>query len=331
MKIVYLLALLLAGVVLATASDVKVLTVQNFDSEIASGDWLLEFYAPWCGHCKSLAPKYEELATKVKGQFNVAKIDCTVEQDLQTRFGIRGFPTIKFLKDGKLYDFSGQRTVEAFVEFMSGGYSSATASSLPAAAGATKAVASDVVVLTNSNFNSLTSTGTWFLEFYAPWCGHCKRLAPIYEEVATALKGKINVGKVNCDEEKAVCSQYGVKGYPTVYFKKDGELREYNAARTLEAFKTFAESGWSSAESKPAPEPMSAWKQQALDLLGAVESGVGNNIWLVVGICVVIGVILGVIVVSCASPAPATKTIHYSAPTADGDEAEAEEVSNKDD
>lgn len=347
MKIIIVAALLFVSLVVA--SDVKVLTESTFDAETASGEWLLEFYAPWCGHCKNLAPKYEELATKVKDQYNIAKIDCTVEKNLQTRFGIRGFPTIKFLKDGKIYDYSGQRTIDSFVDFMAGGYATATANSIPSPVAAApaadkpaaenkpeaKAGPSDVVTLTADNF-ALTSQDTWFLEFYAPWCGHCKRLAPIYEEVATALKGKVKVGKVNCDEEKAVCSQYGVRGYPTVYFQKDGELREYNQQRTVEAFKKFAESEWSSVTAEPVPEPVAAWKQQAYGLLGAIESGVGNNMWVVVAACVIVGVILGVLVVACtSSPQAPNKTIHYTAPASSSDASgsqepeQTEEVANK--
>lgn len=52
-------------------------------------------YAPWCGHCKKLVPTWEELATSSKGKFKVAKVDCTVEKATGTRFGIRGFPTVK--------------------------------------------------------------------------------------------------------------------------------------------------------------------------------------------------------------------------------------------
>jgi len=50
------------------------------------------------------------------------------------------------------------------------------------------------------------------VEFYAPWCGHCQRLAPEYEKAATNLKGMIKVGGVNCDEEKQLCGQYGIQG-----------------------------------------------------------------------------------------------------------------------
>ena len=59
--------------------DVVVLTDSNFDDNVYGTDaaWFVEFYAPWCGHCKSLAPEYAELATELKGEVKVAKVDAT--------------------------------------------------------------------------------------------------------------------------------------------------------------------------------------------------------------------------------------------------------------
>jgi len=71
------------------------------------------------------------------------------------------------------------------------------------------------------------------VEFYAPWCGHCKKLAPEYEKAAVELEGKALLAKVDCTAETTVCSKYGVKGYPTIkLFRKDGSNSEYPAGRT---------------------------------------------------------------------------------------------------
>jgi protein disulfide-isomerase A1 len=112
------LALLVAS---ATCSDVLVLTTENFDATIAStSPILVEFYAPWCGHCKSLAPEYEKAATALAAHgLKIAKVDATEEEELGNRFGVRGFPTLKLFKNGAFsQDYSGARTADAIVEYM---------------------------------------------------------------------------------------------------------------------------------------------------------------------------------------------------------------------
>jgi len=64
--------------------DVVVLTDSNFDSKVMKSNdiWLVEFYAPWCGHCKKLEPEWNEAASKVKGNVKFGKVDATVETSL---------------------------------------------------------------------------------------------------------------------------------------------------------------------------------------------------------------------------------------------------------
>lgn len=74
-------------------------------------------------------------------------------------------------------------------------------------------------------------------EFFAPWCGHCKALAPEYEEAATTLKEKnIPLVKVDCTEETELCKDYGVEGYPTVkVFRGLDNVKPYSGARKAPA------------------------------------------------------------------------------------------------
>jgi len=99
-----------------------VLTLSNedFDSTIAENDLVLvEFYAPWCGHCKRLAPEYEEAANQLYGQVPLAKVDCTVHRDLCEKYEVQGFPTIKlFRKDGTVSDYEKGRTASDIVKFL---------------------------------------------------------------------------------------------------------------------------------------------------------------------------------------------------------------------
>lgn len=111
--------LLLAMVVLSASlydrySAVRSLTTADF-SQVKKGIWLVEFYAPWCGHCKNLAPEYEKAAKALKGIANIAAVDATKEQvDVQ----IQGYPTLKFYVEGKVTDYDGPRTADGIVDFV---------------------------------------------------------------------------------------------------------------------------------------------------------------------------------------------------------------------
>jgi protein disulfide-isomerase A1 len=96
------------------------LTQSDFDSTIEGNNLVLvEFYAPWCGHCKRLAPEYEKAASELYGEVPLAKVDCTVEKELCERFEVQGFPTIKvFKKNSPPTDYDKGRTASDIVKFL---------------------------------------------------------------------------------------------------------------------------------------------------------------------------------------------------------------------
>ncbi|XP_077348508.1 protein disulfide-isomerase TMX3 [Lithobates pipiens] len=82
--------------------------------------WLVDFYAPWCGHCKKLEPVWNEVGVEMRSSgspVRVGKMDATVHSSIASEFGVRGFPTIKLLKGDMAYNYRGQRTKEDIVEF----------------------------------------------------------------------------------------------------------------------------------------------------------------------------------------------------------------------
>lgn len=98
-KLILLSLLALLAFCFAADSDVLVLDESTIDKEIEKHPAILiEFYAPWCGHCKALAPEYEKVATKLKGKVPVAKIDCDANRKAAEKFEIQGFPTLKLFK-----------------------------------------------------------------------------------------------------------------------------------------------------------------------------------------------------------------------------------------
>ncbi|KAF9887581.1 protein disulfide-isomerase precursor [Aspergillus nanangensis] len=104
-----------------TESDVVSLTKDTFDSFLTDNDLVLaEFFAPWCGHCKALAPKYEEAATELKAKdIRLAKVDCTVEEELCRDQGVEGYPTLKIFRGPKSSKpYQGARQAEAIVSYM---------------------------------------------------------------------------------------------------------------------------------------------------------------------------------------------------------------------
>jgi len=121
----YLFLAVLATTVLSfaksdDASDVISLTSTNFDEIVKSEKQILvEFFAPWCGHCKALAPEYEIAATTLKEKgIKLAKVDCTVETNVCSDYEVRGYPTLKVFHSGEPEDYKGPRKADGIVSYM---------------------------------------------------------------------------------------------------------------------------------------------------------------------------------------------------------------------
>ncbi|KAF3607055.1 hypothetical protein DY000_02044404 [Brassica cretica] len=339
LSLVFAFSFDLSNALYGSSSPVLQLTPSNFKSKVinSNGVVLVEFFAPWCGHCKSLTPTWEKVATTLKGIATVAAIDADAHKSVSQDYGVRGFPTIKVFVPGKPpIDYQGARDAKAISQFAikqmllsTGGSGSVNIRrqllfvSLPQTAASdaaserrvlrltpikpadygvrgfptikvfvpgkppidyqgardAKAISqfaikqikallkdrldgkttgtntgggssekksepSASVELNSSNFDELVteSKDLWIVEFFAPWCGHCKKLAPEWKKAAKNLKGKVKLGHVDCDADKAIQSRFKVKGFPTilVFGADKSSPLPYEGARSASAIESFA-------------------------------------------------------------------------------------------
>src|SRR4030067_2156136 len=94
-------------------------------------------------------------------------------------------------------------------------------------AGREKQMAGTILELTSGNFKTTVGSGSIpvLVDFWAPWCGPCRVIAPILEEVAKEFEGKVRVAKLNVDDSPDIASQVGVRGIPTLILFRDGQIK----------------------------------------------------------------------------------------------------------
>ncbi|KAL9347579.1 hypothetical protein Peur_058945 [Populus x canadensis] len=232
------------------SSPVLQLNPSNFKSKVlnSNGVVLVEFFAPWCGHCKALTPTWEKAAAVLKGVATVAALDADAHQSLAQEYGIRGFPTIKvFVPGNPPVDYQGARDVKPIAEYALKQIKALLKDRLngkSTGGSSEKSETSLSVELNSRNFDELVlkSKELWIVEFFAPWCGHCKKLAPEWKKAANSLQGKVKLGHVDCDSEKSLMSRFNVQGFPTILVfgaDKDTPI-PYEGARTASAIESFA-------------------------------------------------------------------------------------------
>lgn len=196
---------LVGAAALASASDVHDLKKDTFTDFIKGHDLVLaEFFAPWCGHCKALAPEYEEAATTLKEKdIPLVKVDCTEEVDLCKDYGVEGYPTVKVFRGPDNHSpYSGQRKAPAIISYM-------TKQALPA-----------VSVLTSDTLEEFkTADKVVLVAFYE---ADDKASNTTFSEVADSMRDDYLFGATN---DAALAEAEGIKRPGIVLYKTFDEKK----------------------------------------------------------------------------------------------------------
>ncbi|KAG0033588.1 protein disulfide-isomerase precursor [Podila clonocystis] len=234
---------------------VTIVVAHNYKDivEDKSKDVLIEYYAPWCGFCKQLAPIYDELGELYKGSnIVIAKMDATLNDlPVSVPFHLEGYPTIKFRKAGtkEYIDYKGERTKTGFIKFIEANAVNKVEID-PSHTLKSEAIPETqdgpVTVVVAKTYTQIVEDQSKdvLIEYYAPWCGFCKMLAPIYDEVGELYKDAddIVIAKIDATANDLPASlPFQIDGYPTIKFRKAGssEYIDYGGERTKEAIVEF--------------------------------------------------------------------------------------------
>ncbi|KAL8440364.1 hypothetical protein Efla_000252 [Eimeria flavescens] len=249
---------------------VKQVVAANFDELVlkSNKDVLLMVSAPWCEHCKEIKPAYFRFAQAVartpsaSAILEVAKMNGTTNEITHKGFNVTGYPTIWFIRKGEQVPrpFSGRRTEQGFLEFVKAHATDAIKLEeikLPErhidTAGQRNlqaSKASPVVQIDYDSFYAHIVDGSkdTLLLIYAPWCGHCKKLDPIYEEFGKLVadsksSSELVVAKMDGTANKLPEEKYQITGFPTVWFFKKGSDTpiKFMGERTTKGLASFVQ------------------------------------------------------------------------------------------
>ncbi|XP_073401366.1 protein disulfide-isomerase A5 isoform X1 [Dendrobates tinctorius] len=231
---------------------------------------LVMFYAPWCGVCKRLMPAYQQAASDLKGSYVLAGMNVFPPEfeRLKEEYSVKGYPTVLYFEKGK-YKFNFEKygaTAKDIADWLKN--PQAPAPEQPEVPWSEQDSA--VHHLTDTDFDQFVRDHPSVLVmFYAPWCGHCKKMKPDYEKAAEVLREESGSGAlaaVDATVHRSLAERFHVSGFPTLKYFADGE-EKYTVPhlRSEQKILEFMHS----PEAPPPPEP--AWEEKpssVLHLLG---------------------------------------------------------------
>jgi thioredoxin-like negative regulator of GroEL len=230
----------------AAASDVQELgSLADLEKLVASGDSIVMFYAPWCGHCKAALPELKAAGAAMrKAGVKVAAIDAAAHGDAAAKFGVKGFPHTTYFRNGAAASqhTAFPRTQQSFVDFATSKGSSGSAE----ASGAATAGIVPEEPKTMEQINQALGTGKAIAMFYSPQCGHCVKTKPEFIAATAAMQQAwpgAHVVLINGAEEalRPALSKYEVPHFPLIRAFVDGhKVDDYRGPRTTASFVDYA-------------------------------------------------------------------------------------------
>lgn len=127
--------------------------------------------------------------------------------------------------------------------------------------------------LTDENWDSATAGKSVFVKFFAPWCGHCKALAPAWSSLMDEYKDSTAslVAECDCTQHSELCSKHGVGGYPTLKYGDPNSMEDYQGGRSLDDLRSFADQNLGSICSPATPDACNESDRKLLESALALD------------------------------------------------------------
>jgi len=284
-KVYLVLSCILVLVALASCADP--VDTPKFDFE-KSGDEkvFVEFFAPWCGHCKKLAPIWEQLVKTLeeeKAGIKTVQVNCDANKPTCKSYGVSGYPTLKLYQNGKEARYNGARTLEDLKKF-----AVETVPSTPVAlvdptaepqkpqqkeapkSDFSKLVGTDVIPLINENFDQLISSGSWLVQFHIGSGFDRETLSELVVAAKELKQVNVKVGVINVYENKRITEKFGLTGFPTIAFIQGAEVKKFEGSdRKADKLVSFAKDN----SKATGPE---AQLHEIMDTLRALQKSVAD-------------------------------------------------------